>query len=95
MRVDNYGIIPCISRVRTSGTTGVEGASRPTGDSVELSAHVAAVGSAREALAHVPDVREDLVAELRQQLTAGTLVADGDSLAAKLLGEAESKRDAR
>jgi anti-sigma28 factor (negative regulator of flagellin synthesis) len=41
-----------------------------------------------EALTTAPVVREERVAELSRQLEQGTLIADGASLAAKLLKKA-------
>jgi flagellar biosynthesis anti-sigma factor FlgM len=93
MRVDNYGTIPRVQKIRSTGSVSVEGVSGPAGDSVELSAHATDVSAAMEALTRVPDVRQDLVGELRQQLESGTLVADGDALAAKLLGQVEPRRE--
>jgi flagellar biosynthesis anti-sigma factor FlgM len=37
-----------------------------------------------------PDVRESLVAELRQRLQAGTYKVDDEALARRLLGEGEA-----
>jgi flagellar biosynthesis anti-sigma factor FlgM len=52
---------------------------------VQLSTRAADIHTAMEALKAAPELREDRIAELTQQLEQGKLTLDGGSLAEKLL----------
>jgi flagellar biosynthesis anti-sigma factor FlgM len=88
MRIDSNAMIQKVASLRPKSIDGIEGATGPDGDSVELSARAADIRAAMEALQAAPVVRADRVAELAEQLEQGTLLTDGDSLAAKLLKKA-------
>jgi flagellar biosynthesis anti-sigma factor FlgM len=88
MRIDSNAMIQKVASLRPKSIEGVEGAAGPDGDSVELSARAADIRVAMEALQAAPAVRADRVSELAQQLEQGTLLTDGDSLAAKLFKKA-------
>ena len=88
MRIDNNAIIHKVSSLQPRSVAGVEGPARTEVDSVELSSRAADIRAAMEALTTAPVVREERVAELSRQLEQGTLIADGASLAAKLLKKA-------
>jgi len=64
--------------------------SRPAaaGDSVSLSPQVRELQAAREALAGMPEIREEKVAAIRAQLEAGTYVVDGEKIAGRMIEEA-------
>jgi flagellar biosynthesis anti-sigma factor FlgM len=88
MRIDSHAVIQQIASLRPKGVNSVEGPAGAEADSVELSSRAADVRTAMEALTTAPAVRADRVAELGRQLEQGTLTADGESLAAKLLKKA-------
>jgi flagellar biosynthesis anti-sigma factor FlgM len=85
MRIDGQPAIQKLSGVRPKHLGGVEGTGRTGEDSMELSTRAADIRTALDALASVPEVREDRVAALSQELEKGTLTQDGSSLAEKLL----------
>jgi flagellar biosynthesis anti-sigma factor FlgM len=85
MRIDSSSLIQKVSSISKKGVGEVEAPGAAGTDSVELSARAADFRTALEALASVPTVREERVAELRSQFEQGILLTDGDSLAAKLL----------
>ena len=85
MRIDNNAMIQKIAGVNPKGLSELQATGAPEADSVELSARAADFRTALEALAAAPIVNEARVAELRRQIEQGTLLTDGDSLAAKLL----------
>jgi negative regulator of flagellin synthesis FlgM len=67
------------------------GASGPSlSDGVELSDQARLVARVNAAVNGAPDVREALVAELRQRIQAGTYRVDDDALARRLLAEGEA-----
>ncbi len=54
-------------------------------DSVTLSASARSLAAAREAVNNAPDVREQKVAEIKQQVTDGTYTVSARALARKML----------
>ena len=56
-------------------------------DTVVISDAAKRIQEARAKLDEIPDVREDKVAELRNQIQNGTYQIDADKIAAKLLKE--------
>ncbi|MFH1984303.1 MAG: flagellar biosynthesis anti-sigma factor FlgM [Pseudomonadota bacterium] len=60
---------------------------RPKGDTVELSEEAKSLQRTEKALADVPDVREDKVAAIRNQLAQGTYRVDGQKIAFNMLKE--------
>jgi negative regulator of flagellin synthesis FlgM len=85
MRIDGQAAIQKIAGARLKPVGAAEEIGRAGGDSMELSTHAADVRTALDALSGAPEVREDRVAALSQELQQGTLTLDGDSLAEKLL----------
>lgn len=88
MRIDSNAMIQKIASVNRAGLTEIEATGATETDSVELSGRAADFRAALEALTAAPTVREERVAELRGQIEQGTLLTDGDSLAARLLKKA-------
>lgn len=70
---------------KTDGTRPV----RPTsgGDSVSLSPQARWLQAAREALADLPEIREERVAAIRAQIEAGAYEVDGEKIADKMIAE--------
>jgi len=57
------------------------------GDTVELSEEAKALNRMEKALADIPDVREDKVAAIKQQLNQGTYRVDGQKIAVNMMKE--------
>jgi flagellar biosynthesis anti-sigma factor FlgM len=87
MRIDGQAAIQKLSGVRCKSVEAPEELERAGGDSMELSTRAADIRTALDALSSVPEVREDRVAVLTQELEKGTLTQDGRSLAEKLLSK--------
>jgi flagellar biosynthesis anti-sigma factor FlgM len=88
MRIDSNAIIQKIAGIAPKSVSDIQATGAAETDSVELSARAADFRTALEALTTAPTVNETRVAELRSQIEQGTLLTDGDSLAAKLLKKA-------
>lgn len=71
---------------KTADATPARPASR--GDSVSLSPKARQLQAAREALAAMPEIREEKVAAIRAQIEAGTYEIDGEKIADKMMAEA-------
>jgi negative regulator of flagellin synthesis FlgM len=85
MRIDVQSAIQKLSGVRLKHLGGAEETTGSGGDSMELSTRANDLRAAMESLSQAPEVREDRLAELTQQLERGSLTMDGTSLAEKLL----------
>lgn len=57
-------------------------------DAVEISSLGKDIQTAKQAVANTPDIREDLVASIKEQVKAGTYSVSGEQLANKLLSQA-------
>jgi negative regulator of flagellin synthesis FlgM len=60
----------------------------PSQDSVELSPQAKGMQEAMRILDTLPDVREDKVAQIKQQIEEGSYEIDGKKIAEKMIGEA-------
>ncbi|MHB9130810.1 MAG: flagellar biosynthesis anti-sigma factor FlgM [Armatimonadota bacterium] len=58
-------------------------------DTVELSADVSTIETARKIIAATPDVREEKVEALRQQIQNGTYRPPAEEIADKILAESQ------
>jgi flagellar biosynthesis anti-sigma factor FlgM len=85
MRIDGQAAIQKVAGARLRPMGAADETGRAGGDSMELSTRAADVRTAMEALSGAPEVREERVTALSQELAQGTLTQDGDSLAEKLL----------
>ena len=56
-------------------------------DRVELSDQARALHVAKQALKQLPEVREDKVASLKEQIQSGTYQVAGSDVAARMLGD--------
>ncbi len=61
---------------------------RPQGDTVAISDAAKALQQIEKAVKDIPEVREDKVAEIRNQLAQGTYKVDGQRIAFNMLKEA-------
>jgi negative regulator of flagellin synthesis FlgM len=84
MRIDNNGSINSVQRIRPKHLHGLDDPAATGRDSVEVSTRAADMASAMDALASVPEVRAERVADLRAQLEQGTFDTAADALAEKL-----------
>lgn len=86
MRIDAYNQIQQIygtKRISKAGETKTTAASFR--DQLLLSSAAKDATIAKQAVAGVPDVREDLVSSLKQQIDDGTYEVDVDDFAGRLL----------
>ena len=58
-----------------------------SGDKVALSPEAKQLQEAKKSLDSLPDVREDKVAEIKEQIEAGTYTIDGEKIAFKMIRE--------
>ncbi|WP_461209200.1 flagellar biosynthesis anti-sigma factor FlgM [Desulfocurvus sp. DL9XJH121] len=65
---------------------GVNG-SADTGDNISVSEDARLLATAMKAAQEAPDIREDEVARLKEQVDAGTYNANGRTIAEKLIAE--------
>lgn len=71
---------------KASGAKGVEGnQSKAASDQVSLSAEARALAQARKAVDGAPDVREDRIAAIKQQIENGTYNVSPEALAKSIL----------
>jgi len=85
MRIDGQAAIQKVAGARLRPIGAADETGRAGGDSMELSTRAADVRTAMDALSGAPEVREDRIAALSQELEQGTLTLDGHALAEKLL----------
>lgn len=84
MRIDAFNRVSQLYQANSTKKTSSSGKSgRP--DSVEISRLGRDAQVARAAVAKAPDIREDVVADIRQRMSDGTYQIDMDALADKLL----------
>ena len=77
-----------VSKAQVEGTEAVQPtatAAPPQTDQIVLSQRAAEVQAAHQALANVPEVRADRVAQLKAQLEADAYKVDPDAVASKMI----------
>lgn len=92
MRIENNGVNAhriqgpqTPNQVNDAAAAG--GPKRPNGsDTVNLSASAQDIRTARKALAGLPDVREDRIAELKQRIAAGGYNPSAEEIVRKMIG---------
>ncbi|MGB5421272.1 MAG: flagellar biosynthesis anti-sigma factor FlgM [Desulfobacterales bacterium] len=84
-------ITPYVSQVQqnaqTAETEGEKGRANVGEDNVELSQNARDLQKAQKTLQDLPDIREDKVAALKQQIENGTYDIRADKIAANMLKE--------
>jgi negative regulator of flagellin synthesis FlgM len=65
----------------------------PPGDRVSLSPQARELMKAQQALANLPDIREDKVAELKARIDEGRYRIDKEGIAEKMIREGLSEQD--
>jgi negative regulator of flagellin synthesis FlgM len=76
------------SRKLSSGATQPPSKGDSKGDKVELSDQAKQIQAATRLINAMPDVREDLVAQIREKISSGTYRIDPGKIAAAMLKEA-------
>ena len=72
---------------RVDGRGGIDGNTTASGDGVSVSEDAKLLAAGFEAARKSPDVREDLVARLKEQVASGEYQADSRSIAERMLRE--------
>ena len=88
MRINDYRAAQIAQTYGPQGTPDAGSKAKKPGsrtDGTSLSSAAQELLKARRAVAEAPDVRADLVAELRRQVQAGTYTVDAREIARKLL----------
>lgn len=84
-------ITPYVSQIQqkaqSAETEGEKGRANVGGDSVELSQNARDLQKAQQALQELPDIRQDKVAALKQQIENGTYDIRADKIAANMIKE--------
>lgn len=84
MRIDAYNQISQIYKM--SDTKKSKNVQKTSGtDQITISRVGAEYNLVRQALKNVPDVREELVSDIKKRITEGTYDVSGDSFADKLI----------
>jgi len=81
---DSYALSQANSRIRHNDAINGSDSKR---DSIEVSSSARCFTAALQAIANAPDIREDLVSNVRAQIESGTYVADASKIADKLLAQ--------
>jgi flagellar biosynthesis anti-sigma factor FlgM len=87
MRIDDRGQLSRLEKIRTGRPEPLGERLRSEEDRVEISPEARALSVALETIRQTPEVRHDLVAELRQQVLDGSFEFDTSRLVGKLLGK--------
>jgi negative regulator of flagellin synthesis FlgM len=88
MRINDYRAAQIAQTYGPQGTPDASGKAKKAGsrtDGASLSSAAQELLKARRAVQDAPDVRSDLVAELRRQIQAGTYRVDDRAIARRLL----------
>ena len=95
MEISKKGVfeqIPNLARFETGSTTG-ENVRRAAGDSqgrkdkVYLSPRAREIDDAKIKLMNMPDIRGDMVIDIRHKISSGTYMVKGDKIAFRMLQE--------
>ena len=91
MRIDNNGTVNGVQGIRSKTVRPVSSASETAaGDSVDLSVRAEDMLTAMDALKSAPEVRQDRVDAVRQQVDTGEYQVDEGAIADKILGLGKS-----
>jgi negative regulator of flagellin synthesis FlgM len=92
MRIDSEQLLATVNKFKNeqpekNDTAGVAGekVTRLRGDRVELSANGTEIERLKKSMQVVPDIRSDRVAQLKEQIAAGSYHVDGKVVAARML----------
>lgn len=92
MRISNEQAQQILAAQGVKGPKAAKGAAGPgpaaPSDAVNMSSMGQEIGKAMQAMAGIPDIRADRVAELKAQIEAGTYHVSGRDIAASVLRRA-------
>lgn len=81
----NLSLVPAAPASALRGARGAAlDATSATGDRLEISGRAREIDAAKDAIAQLPEVREDRVAALKAQLATGSYSVPAEAVAAKL-----------
>ena len=88
-KIDGYVKQVNKDKIKSSAVSDDQGSNKilPSGDSVELSTEAKIMQEAVKALEALPDVREDKVAQIKQQIAEGTYEIDSKKISEKIIKE--------
>ena len=89
MRVDAFAQIQSIYNLGNKNKQVKTETSKSFSDQLQISSIGKDLRTAKQAVASTSDVREDLVADIKSKIDAGTYSVDSDSLAEKLFANFE------
>ena len=87
MRIDAYAQITSMYNLGTQNTKVKTETSKSFSDQLQISSLGKDIQTAKSAVANAPDVREDMVSDIKSQIDAGTYSVDSDSFAEKLFAK--------
>ena len=87
-RSEPAGSVDRIEETHRAATAPEAGAAAREGDGISLSERAKEVVSVTRALGELPDVREDLVRDIKERIEAGTYDISAEDVAEKILGRA-------
>ena len=87
MRIDSFAQITSMYNLGKSNKQVKSDSTRSFSDQLQISSIGKDIQTAKNAVANVSDVREDLVKDIKNRIDAGTYSVDSDSLAEKLFAQ--------
>ena len=84
MRIDSFAQIRSMYNLGKNNKQVKSDSTRSFSDQLQISSIGKDIQTAKNAVANVSDVREDLVKDIKNRIDAGTYSVDSDSLAEKL-----------
>ena len=89
MRIDAFAQIQSMYNLGNKNKQVKSETTKSFSDQLQISSIGKDLRTAKQAVASTSDVREDLVADIKSKIDAGTYSVDGDSLAEKLFANFE------
>lgn len=90
MRVDAYNAISQLYQTKSVSSVKKSSGTQSFKDKLEISAAAKSYQTARTAVADAPDVREDKIAEIKAQMSAGTYYVSSEAVADKIINSVET-----
>ena len=91
MRIEGYNGVNQIYKPKNVSRPNAVGRTAYQPDSIQISSFGKDLQTVRQALSNVPDVREDRIQPIKEQLAAGTYSVDNSDFASKLLEKYQEK----
>ncbi len=90
MRVDAYNAISQLYKTNSVSSVKKSSDAASFNDKLEISSAARSYQTARTAVAEAPDVREDKIAYIKAQMSAGTYNISSEAVADKILNNVET-----